>query len=227
MGEKKPAKKGAQKSASKGFTAEEKATMRERVRELKASEGKAEEHSTPTTSRPSRTSFSDPCPTRRSEQPMRANRSIPSVELIPELSYADVAAAAKWLCAAFGFQERLIIGDHRVQLLAGTGAIVVMDQSRESPAGSPPSGHGVLVRVENVDAHCARAIAAGAELVSPPTTFPFGERQYSVRDLGGHRWTFSETISDVDPASWGGSLRVQGSKDQSADADQEGGRRGH
>jgi uncharacterized glyoxalase superfamily protein PhnB len=34
-----------------------------------------------------------------------------------------------------------------------------------------------------------------------------GERQYSAEDLGGHVWTFSQSIADVDPASWGGILR--------------------
>jgi uncharacterized glyoxalase superfamily protein PhnB len=139
---------------------------------------------------------------------MRANRSIPSAAVIPELAYADVPAAARWLRDAFGFEERLRIGEHRVQMFAGGGAIVVMDSSRESPTGAQPSGHGVLMRVEGVDAHCARAKAPGAEILSPPTTHPFGERQYSARDPGGHCWTFSETVSDVDPASWGGSLLV-------------------
>jgi hypothetical protein len=33
-------------------------------------------------------------------------------------------------------------------------------------------------------------------------------RQYLAADLAGHRWTFSETLADVDPASWGGELRT-------------------
>ena len=126
--------------------------------------------------------------------------------MIPELAYEDVDAAVRWLSAAFGMKERLRIGDHRAQLLVGTGAMVVTDRSRESSA-APPSGQGVLVRVENVDAHFARAVAAGAEIIAPPTTHPFGERQYSTKDIGGHRWTFSETVDDVDPASWGGVVR--------------------
>lgn len=140
---------------------------------------------------------------------MRANRSIPTATVIPELAYADVPAAAAWLCKVFGFEERLRIGDHRVQLVVGSGAVVVMDQSRAESASPASGGFGVLVRVEGVDAHCARATAAGAEILSPPTTYPFGERQYSVRDRGGHRWTFSETVSDVDPAAWGGSLLIR------------------
>ena len=137
---------------------------------------------------------------------MRSNRSIPAAAVIPELAYADVPAAVTWLCTAFGFVEHLRIGDHRAQLLAGTGAIVVMDRGREPPGSAAPSGHGVLVRVEGIDAHCARAAAAGAQILAMPTTHPFGERQYSARDPGGHRWTFSETMSDVDPAAWGGVL---------------------
>lgn len=39
-----------------------------------------------------------------------------------------------------------------------------------------------------------------------PTSFEYGERQCSVEDLAGHRWTFSQTLDDVDPADWGGEL---------------------
>jgi uncharacterized glyoxalase superfamily protein PhnB len=139
---------------------------------------------------------------------MRDNRSIPTATVIPELAYADVAAAVTWLCDAFGFVERLRIGDHRAQLIYGSGALVVTDGSRDAAGASRPSGHAVLVRVDDVDAHHARAAAAGAEIVSPPTTYPFGERQYGALDLGGHRWTFSQTVRDVDPADWGGVLRA-------------------
>jgi uncharacterized glyoxalase superfamily protein PhnB len=62
------------------------------------------------------------------------------------------------------------------------------------------------VRVEDADAHHDRAVAHGARVVSPPTDYPYGERQYTALDLGGHHWTFSESIADVDPADWGGIL---------------------
>ena len=51
---------------------------------------------------------------------------------------------------------------------------------------------------------CSRARAHGAEIASEPTDYPYGERQYTAVDPGGHRWTFSESIADVDPAAWGG-----------------------
>jgi len=137
---------------------------------------------------------------------MRANRSIPSSQVIPELAYPDVPAAAEWLCTAFGFAPRLKIADHRIQLTYGSGALVVVSAE---PAASEPtarSTHSVLVRVEDADAHHARARAAGARISNPPTTYPFGERQYSALDPCGHRWTFSQSVADVDPRDWGGSL---------------------
>jgi uncharacterized glyoxalase superfamily protein PhnB len=63
-----------------------------------------------------------------------------------------------------------------------------------------------MVRVTDIDAHCARARSAGARIVQEPATYPYGERQYTAVDPGGHAWTFSESVADVDPASWGGTL---------------------
>jgi uncharacterized glyoxalase superfamily protein PhnB len=130
---------------------------------------------------------------------VKANRSVPSVSVIPELPYADVREAAEWLCRAFGFRERLQIGDHRAQLVYADGAVIVIR------GGAGPSH--LLVRVEDADAHRARAEAAGATIRSEPTDWPYGERQYSAEDPGGHIWTFSQSIADVDPADWGGTLK--------------------
>lgn len=125
--------------------------------------------------------------------------------LMPILYYADMPAAIEWLSRAFGVQERLRISDDRAQLMFGDGAFVVATEDRPARWRGAPSG--VLVRIENVDVHHVRAQAAGAHIELPPTTYSFGERQYIARDLGGHEWTFSETVHDVDPAAWGGRLR--------------------
>ena len=61
-----------------------------------------------------------------------------------------------------------------------------------------------MVRVENVDAHYERSRHQGATILRIPETYPYGERQYTAEDLVGRRWTFSESITDVDPVSWGG-----------------------
>jgi uncharacterized glyoxalase superfamily protein PhnB len=124
----------------------------------------------------------------------------------PVLSYPDVAAAVEWLTNAFGFIEHVRIGDHRAQLGYGSGALVVADAThgRRAPDGKEESTHAVLVRVEDVDAHCRRVQEFGGRVVSTPEDHPYGERQYSVEDLAGHRWTFTQTITDSPPEEWGG-----------------------
>jgi uncharacterized glyoxalase superfamily protein PhnB len=133
------------------------------------------------------------------------NRSMPPGTVIPELDYPDVATAAAWLCAAFGFAERLRIANHRFQLTIGDGSIVVVE--RHETAGGD-SGHrsSTMVSVEGVDEHCLRAGKHGAKILRPPTTHVFGERQYTAEDPGGHVWTFSESVADVHPRDWGGEL---------------------
>jgi uncharacterized glyoxalase superfamily protein PhnB len=129
-----------------------------------------------------------------------ANRSVPAATVIPVLAYDDVARASDWLCRAFGFTERLRIADHRAQLVLGDGAVILTSRGSE--------GRGaVLVRVRDADRHHERAKESGARILHPPTDYPYGERQYVAEDLGGHVWTFSQSLADVDPASWGGTLR--------------------
>jgi uncharacterized glyoxalase superfamily protein PhnB len=123
---------------------------------------------------------------------------VPSVQVIPELAYEDVGEASDWLCSAFGFTERLRIGEHRAQLVFGEGAVIVIERAENDASTS-----SVLVRVEDADSHHERAAAQGARIVRPPTDYPYGERQYTAEDLAGHRWTFSQSIADVDPLSWG------------------------
>jgi uncharacterized glyoxalase superfamily protein PhnB len=133
------------------------------------------------------------------------NRSMPTNVIIPVLAYSDVREAVDWLCRSFGFVERLRIGNHRAQLSFGDGSVVVTEQSDTAGEFS----HCVMVRVADVDNHHEQAKQFGARIVNPPTDYPYGERQYSVEDLGGHQWTFSQTIADVDPSSWGGILLNQ------------------
>ncbi|SEM59553.1 Uncharacterized conserved protein PhnB, glyoxalase superfamily [Streptacidiphilus jiangxiensis] len=127
--------------------------------------------------------------------------------MIPVLVYPDVRAAVAWLTAAFGFAERLRIGeDHRSQMRIGAdGAVIVADVHGErTPPRPGAETHVIKVRVEDVDAVFARARAAGARVLQEPTEFPYGERSCTLEDLGGHHWDFTQTLRDVDPAEWGG-----------------------
>lgn len=137
---------------------------------------------------------------------MKRNRSIPQSTVIPVLIYPDVRAAVDWLSEAFGFEERVRIGeDHRSQLSVGDGAVIIGDVRGERRPPRPDEvTHSVMVRVDDVRGHYQRSKEHGARIVAEPTDFEFGERQYTVEDLAGHQWTFSETMADVAPEDWGG-----------------------
>lgn len=125
---------------------------------------------------------------------------MPESVIIPEIPYSDVRLAADWLCRCFGFSERLRIADHRSQLTFENGSIVIVFQETGF------ASHSNMVRVTDVNSHFARAQQSGARILHPPTDYPYGERHYTALDLAGHRWTFSQTIKDIDPLEWGGEL---------------------
>jgi uncharacterized glyoxalase superfamily protein PhnB len=131
--------------------------------------------------------------------------------------YDDAETAIDWLCNAFGFmvREKIVGEDGRVEhseLEFGDGLIMVGQtgkaNSTEKPwrssFASPASLAGrntqsLCVMVDDVDAHCGRATAAGAKVFAPPTTVDYGEnywtdRTYGARDLEGHLWWFMQRL---------------------------------
>jgi uncharacterized glyoxalase superfamily protein PhnB len=141
---------------------------------------------------------------------MKLNRSVPETTVMPVLIYPDIREAVDWLCEAFGFTERLQIGEnHRSQLRVGADGAVILEDVRDNrkPPHAGEVTHEVMVRVENAKAHCERARQHGARILKEPTDNTYGERQYTAEDLAGHQWTFAETIKDVDPAEWGELLK--------------------
>ena len=131
--------------------------------------------------------------------------------VIPMIAYKDGIAALDWLAKAFGFVERqrMLGPDGRLahgEMAAGTGLIML---ATPTPAYEGPKEHrahcerarewskvpwvvdGILVYIDDVDAHHARAVAAGATILSEPEAGPPG-RRYRVEDLEGHRWMFME-----------------------------------
>ena len=138
---------------------------------------------------------------------MLTNRSAPPATVTPVLFYPDVRAAVEWLEQAFGFGERVRIGDaHRAQLRVGTDGAVVVAEARGEQA-APSEGavlHVVKVRVPDVDAAFERARAAGARTVEELTTWEYGERSGVVADPAGHHWELTQTVRDTEPEEWGG-----------------------
>jgi uncharacterized glyoxalase superfamily protein PhnB len=134
--------------------------------------------------------------------------------------YADPAAAIDWLCAAFGFQVRLRIegANGRIEhseLTFGEALIMVGSAGGKSsrdeplPTQSPRSVGGVntqmlCIYVDDADAHCEQARAAGARIVEPPTTQDHGEeywadRGYRAEDPEGHQWFFVQRVRSPKP----------------------------
>ena len=127
--------------------------------------------------------------------------------LISALCYADPRAALKWLEQAFGFEVFMLIEDAQdnvvhAEMRFGDGVVMI---GSEWSAGhkSPKSVGGkntqtVHVQINtDVDAHCARARAAGGQILMEPADQFFGARTYRCRDPEGHIWTVAQTISAV------------------------------
>ena len=140
------------------------------------------------------------------------NRSAPRATVVPVLVYEDVSKAIEWLCATFGFKERLRAARpsgsvSHAQLDIGEGAVMLGQQGAEfRPPRANEVNQYVAVHVGDVDKHFEHARQSGARIVHSPADMPFGERQYSALDIGGHRWTFSQSIADVAPEAWGATL---------------------
>jgi uncharacterized glyoxalase superfamily protein PhnB len=126
------------------------------------------------------------------------------------LCYDDAPAAIAFLAKAFGFEARLVVesGDGRVvhsELEFGDGLLMVSSAGRRPFQASPRAVDGrctqsLMVFVDDVDAHCARARAAGAIIAQEPKTTDYGEGYWSDRtceaiDLEGHHWWFTQRMS--------------------------------
>src|SRR5262245_3874696 len=145
---------------------------------------------------------------------MVTNRSAPPGTMVPLLCYRDTRLAIAWLCRVFGLREALRWGPKDTpdaQLRTGQGAIFGrrarsaegLTERALRPPRAGEASHGVLVAVDDVDEHYQRAMAEGARLHRELETYSgIGERQYSVLDLEGHLWTFTQSVADVDPHDW-------------------------
>ena len=108
--------------------------------------------------------------------------------MAPYFGYRDAAAALQWLAAAFGFEKTQEFSAPDGTVMIGTG---------QPPANgeveievTSPTGHGIYVVVDDVDAHHEHAKASGARIVYAPEDTEFGTRRYRVLDPEGYEWSF-------------------------------------
>lgn len=127
--------------------------------------------------------------------------------LISAVCYRDPKAALKYLEAAFGFELTMLIEDEQGELVHsemrfGNAAIMIGNEWSEDHK-SPSSLGGkntqtVHIQIDSdVDAHCARARAAGFEIMMEPATQFYGDRTYRARDPEGHIWTVAQSVQAV------------------------------
>lgn len=124
----------------------------------------------------------------------------PQRDVAISLSYDDVVRAIDWLEAAFGFERKLVVPDGEggvahAELRFGDGIIMPASAKQMSKGISRPRELGAVTGtvysyVADPDAHCRRARAAGARIEREPAETEYGSREYSVRDLDGHQWSF-------------------------------------
>jgi uncharacterized glyoxalase superfamily protein PhnB len=130
------------------------------------------------------------------------------------MTYREAAKAIDWLCNAFGFEVVMKIEGEggrieHSELKFGDGLIMVGEESAQKDKArewrkSPRSIGGVntqtlFIYVDDIDAHCARARAAGAKIVTEPAVSDYGEdywsdKGYEAEDFEGHHWWFAERL---------------------------------
>ena len=131
------------------------------------------------------------------------------------LHYQDAARMIDWLCAAFGFAVRLKVEDddgriRHSELTYGDGVIMVGGEEfgpkarwgvdRRSPRSvGGCNTQGLMVYVDDIEAHCAQARAQGATIVDEIATHDYGDaywadRSYGALDPEGHLWWFTQRV---------------------------------
>jgi uncharacterized glyoxalase superfamily protein PhnB len=116
--------------------------------------------------------------------------------IFPCLRYEDAPKAIEWLNKAFGLQKQFVVpGENNTvahaQLQLGAGMIMMGSGGKPDPKNPwAAEAFGTYVVVPDIDAHYARARAAGANIVRPLTDTDYGAREYSARDCDGHLWSF-------------------------------------
>ena len=137
--------------------------------------------------------------------------------ITPAVYYEEPGAAIDWLCRVFGFELRLKVEGEggrieHSELELGDGLIMVGtaglgDNAKEAwqqRYTSPRSiegknTQGLAVFVDDVDAHCAHARAAGARIFRELSTSDYGDDYWSDRTYGavdpeGHVWWFMQRL---------------------------------
>jgi PhnB protein len=127
----------------------------------------------------------------------------------PYLCCRRAAEAIQFYAKAFGAREEYRLADPsgkigHAEIRIGTAVVMLSDEFPELGVRSPLALGGtpvsVHVYVEDVDALAARAVAAGAKFLRPPSDQFYGDRMVKLEDPFGHVWLFATHLEDLHPA---------------------------
>jgi len=142
--------------------------------------------------------------------------------LISAIVYRDPRAALEFLERAFGFELFMLIEDAdgnvaHSEMRLGDSVVMVgsewSDDHRSPGSTGGKNTQSIHIKIaEDIDAHCARARAAGADVFMEPADQFYGDRTYRCRDLEGHIWTVGQTVRAVsrEEAEAASGLKIQG-----------------
>jgi uncharacterized glyoxalase superfamily protein PhnB len=141
---------------------------------------------------------------------MQKNRSVPTNTVLPHILYRDVAEATAWLTRVFGFREHYHYDDadgmiSGAQMHLGE-AWIMLKRAPEGCSLPIDLGYGtqsLTIFVDDVEAHFQQTKLERAAIVEDLHETVYGELQYGVIDLDGHRWLFSRHAHDRSPEEWG------------------------
>lgn len=128
--------------------------------------------------------------------------------LTPSLNLRGARKALEFYKTAFGAVERFTMpgpGDSVMhgEFQIGDSVLMFCDEAPDWGALSPEAVGGCPLSLNlylpDCDAATAQAVEAGAEILSPPTTYPWGERSSMVRDPFGYRWGICTHLEDLTP----------------------------
>ncbi len=125
----------------------------------------------------------------------------PMPSVIPCLGYEDAPSAIEWLVRTFGFEKHLVAPGangtiEHAELTFGTGMIMLGSTKHgglftmQGPNRLGGMNQSIYVVVDAIDAHYARARAAGAEIARDIQDEDYGGRGYTARDIEGNLWSF-------------------------------------
>ncbi|TYP81336.1 VOC family protein [Blastococcus xanthinilyticus] len=119
-------------------------------------------------------------------------KTSPAPTVWPAFRAADAPALIRWLVDVLGFEETLVVRDGdlvaHAELAWPPGGGIMLGSVRDDGDWHAQTAGAYLV-TDDVEAVWARVQAAGADVLRPLQSPPYGGQEFSVRDPEGNSWS--------------------------------------